>query len=59
MSGAVGDDSTRPGQPGDSAFAHKAGVYDKFQGVVSDSSAQVFQPGDFELGLGRTREIVV
>jgi hypothetical protein len=44
---------------GDSAFAHKAGVYDKFQDAVIDPSAQVFRPGDFGLGLGRTWEIVV
>ncbi|KAJ7889552.1 HMGL-like-domain-containing protein, partial [Mycena olivaceomarginata] len=44
---------------GDSTFAHKAGVYNKFQDVVSDLSTQVFQPGDFGLGLGRTWEIVV
>ncbi|KAJ6532915.1 HMGL-like-domain-containing protein [Mycena vulgaris] len=42
---------------GDSAFTHKPGVYDKFQGVVADSSAQVFRAGDF--GLARPREIIV
>ncbi|KAJ7083475.1 HMGL-like-domain-containing protein [Mycena epipterygia] len=42
---------------GDSAFTHKQGVYDKFQGVVSDPGAQVFEPNDF--GLVRPREIVV
>ncbi|KAJ7890139.1 hypothetical protein B0H14DRAFT_3855528 [Mycena olivaceomarginata] len=44
---------------GNSAFAHKARVYNKFQCVVSDPSAQVFQPGDFRLGLARPREVVV
>ncbi|KAJ7466171.1 HMGL-like-domain-containing protein [Mycena galericulata] len=31
------------------AFTHKAGVYDKFQGVVADPAAQVFSPTDFGL----------
>jgi hypothetical protein len=44
---------------GDSAFAHKAGVYNKFQGVVSGLSAQVFQAGDLRLALARPREVVV
>ncbi|KAJ7897823.1 hypothetical protein B0H13DRAFT_2337709 [Mycena leptocephala] len=42
---------------GDKAFAHKDGVYDKFQGIVSDPSAQVLKLADF--GLGRAREIAV